>query len=165
MSEHKNWYRRGLFHDVFGFMKTKQVFTRAELMEYTENVLGKTKAEASAVVTILLSPRLTSTRGDCRGNVAAQGHLYYVEKMGRKVVRGTKEPQKFRLRYRVKELEPRCRPPQVVKQKKTEVIESVEAKEVKTVEAIENIETSLNVETSQGSETVENSEVHIAENI
>ena len=153
MSEHKNWYRRGLFHDVFGFMKTKQVFTRAELMEYTQNVLGKTKAEASAVVTILLSPRLTSNRGDCRGNVAAQGHLYYVEKMGRKVIRGIREPQKFRLRYRVKVLEPRNRLPQVIKQKKTENIEG----NVENV--VEKVEVSLNPETSQGSETVENSEV------
>jgi len=65
-------------------------------------------------VTVVLSPRAegSSTRGgDCRGNMSAQGHVYYMDKL--KKVKG--EPQRFRLRFRKVELPKRVRAPKVDK--------------------------------------------------
>ena len=110
MSEkkHANPYRAGLYHDIFGYLKQKQVVTRAELLEHTKS-LGKSDTEAKAAVTVILSPRESSKRGDCRGNMSAQGHEYFMEKLGRGVNAGVKDPQKFRLRWRKEVLEPRNR--------------------------------------------------------
>lgn len=110
MSEkHENPYRAGLYHNVFAYLKQKQVVTRAELLEHTKTKLGKTDEEAQAAVTVILSPRKASKRGDCRGNMSAQGHLYFLDKLGRQVKAGVKDPQKFRLRWRETVLEPRKR--------------------------------------------------------
>jgi len=129
--EHVNPYRPGLYHDVFGYLKQKQVITRAEYVKYVMETLGKTEAEANAVVTLMLSPRKSSSRGDCRGNMSAQGHLYYIEKLARQVRAGVKEPQKFRLRWREVVLEPRNR---IVKvdtvSEKTKVVDKVVDKAV-----------------------------------
>jgi hypothetical protein len=119
MSEkHENPYRDGLFHGVFAYMKQKQVYTRDELMTFTQEKLGKTKAQASAAVTILLSPRKTSKRGDCRGNLACRGEIHYNEKLAREVKGGVKGPKKFRLRWRDPVLPRRTREVAEVKQEK-----------------------------------------------
>lgn len=110
MSEkHDNPYRSGLYNKVFGFIKTKQIVTRAQVMEFTK-AQGKNENAANAAVTVLLSPRKEARKGcDPRGNMSAQGHLYYMEKMARKTVKGEKEAQKFRLRWRNPVLEARMR--------------------------------------------------------
>ena len=124
---HINPYRDGLFHGVFGYMKQKQVYTRDELMAFAQDKMGKTKAQASAVVTILLSPRKTSKRGDCRGNVACRGEIHYNEKLAREVKNGVKGPKKFRLRWRDPILSRRTREVAEVKQEKAKTAIKVEA--------------------------------------
>jgi hypothetical protein len=64
----------------------KNGFTREKLVEFTATLKDKhgepLKPEAvEASVTVVLSPTLSSERGDCRGNFSAQGHLYYVERI------------------------------------------------------------------------------------
>jgi len=108
-TKHANPYREGLYHDLFGFIKQNQVVTRADLVTFTVEKLEKVIAAANAAVTVVLSPRKESKRGDCRGNMSAAGHLYFMEKLPRQVKGGVKEPQKFRLRYRTPALEPRKR--------------------------------------------------------
>lgn len=115
--KHENPYREGSqYHKVFGFIKTKQVVTRAEVLAKAIE-FGMSEEAANATVTVLLSPRKESKRGDCRGNISAQGHLYFVERLPRRIVNGEKEPMKFRLRWRTTELEPRCRVYKVVSEK------------------------------------------------
>src|SRR3989344_5657966 len=99
-TKHDNPYRKGLYREIFGHAKQKQVFTRADLMDYTMKTMSKSESEANAAVTVILSPRKTSKRGDCRGNISSNGHLYYMEKLGRQVRDGVKSPQNFRLRWR-----------------------------------------------------------------
>jgi len=60
-------------------------------------------------VRVVLSPRESSSRGDCRGNGSSQGHLYYAEQLKRNKVDGVKEDQRERLRWRPEPLEPRKR--------------------------------------------------------
>jgi len=104
--KHENPYREGQYHEEFAFIMKKQYVTRKDVLDFTLQKFGKYKP---ADVTVLLSPRKSSTRGDCRGNISAQGGLYYMEKLPRQVKAGVKEPQKFRLRWREKVLEPRTR--------------------------------------------------------
>lgn len=106
--EHKNPYRGGDYNKVFGFMQKKQVFTRQEVVDFTKG-LGKSDEATEALVTVLMSPRKASERGDCRGNMSAQGHLYFMDKLNREVVKGVKGVQKFRLRWRDPILEARMR--------------------------------------------------------
>ena len=106
--EHKNPYRKGLYNQIFEHLRAKQIVTREDLMKFVMG-LGKSETEAAAAVTVILSPREKSKRGDMRGNMSAQGHLYFVEKLGRSVNAGVKEPQKFRLRWRKVALKPRNR--------------------------------------------------------
>lgn len=106
---HDNPYRDGLYRQIFAFMREKRVFTRADLMRYTCGELGKEVNEANYAVTILMSPRKSSRIGDCRGNVAANGHLYYLDKLPRQMRAGVRDPQKFMLRWRTEPLEHRRR--------------------------------------------------------
>ena len=118
---HENPYRKGLYHEIFTYWQKKQVVTRQELIDFTMT-LGKSIAEANAAVTVILSPRRASKRGDIRGNISANGHLYFAEKLGRQVHTGIRDPQKFRLRWREIALEPRTRQTTEVKQEKSEVV-------------------------------------------
>ena len=115
--KHDNPYREGQYRKIFAFMMKKQYVTRNDLLSFTAETFGKAKP---ADVTVLLSPRESSKRGDCRGSISAQGHLYYMEKLGRKVHAGIKDPQMFRLRWRPTPLERLTRN------------EKVETKQVKT---------------------------------
>ena len=109
MSEHKNPYRSGSYHQLFQFMQKKQVYTRQELMDFEMKVEGLTETQASANVLVLNSPRESSKRGDCRGNISAHGELHYSQKLAREVKAGVKGVQKFRLRWRTTPLEARRR--------------------------------------------------------
>jgi len=57
-----------------------------------------------ADITVVLSPRETSSRGDCRGSLSSRGHIYFMEKKARRMIGGMKEPQRFALRWRKKML-------------------------------------------------------------
>jgi len=112
--------RDGTYKETWTFWMKKRVVTIKQLIEFAMEELGKTFEQAHAIVTVILSPRLTSSRGDPRGSVSAAGHLYYAEKLPRKVIHGIRTPQKFRLCWREIALEPR----------KRLITEKVEAKKV-----------------------------------
>jgi len=100
--KNKNPYRDGsAYHAIFAAWQKKQVVTEQELID-----AGHKKADIGVVVR---SPRESSKRGDCRGNMSCQGHLYFAELLKRSKVNGVKEPQKYRLRWRNPALEPRKR--------------------------------------------------------
>ncbi len=96
-SKNKNPYREGsAYNQIFAFIRKNQVVTKTQLIE---------AGFSTSDVTVVLSPRAdgVSTRGgDCRGNLSARGEKYFMEKLSKKEVG---ESQRFRLRYRVVELE------------------------------------------------------------
>jgi len=117
--KHENPYREGSqYNKVFGYIKAKQVVTRAEVLAKALEV-GLSEKAANATTTVLLSPRKESTRGDCRGNGSARGEWYFIEKLPRKTVKGEREPQKLRLRWREQPLEQRHRVYKVASVKET----------------------------------------------
>jgi predicted RecB family nuclease len=136
--KHDNPYRPGLYHDIFAKVRKVQVMTREDLMKHTMEGLGKSLQAANAAVTVILSPRLTSKIGDCRGNLSAAGHEYYMEKLGRSIKAGIKDPQRFRLRWRKEVLEPRNRVQKIeVKAEKTAVVDTVTAPVVDKAEVVD----------------------------
>ena len=99
--KNENSYRVGsAYYDIMQAWRKSQITTRRQLLD---------AGFKTADITVVLSPRKSSKRGDPRGNMSAQGHLYFAEKLGRKIKGGIKEPQKFRLRWRSIVLEPRGR--------------------------------------------------------
>jgi len=106
---HENPYREGTYNKLFAYWQKKQVVTRQELIDYGVKTTGETIEKIGFDVNVLLSPRKTSKRGDCRGNISARGDLHYAEKLGRQVRAGVKEHQKFRLRWRDIPLERKTR--------------------------------------------------------
>ena len=68
--------------------------------------LGDDFEKAYYNVTVMMSPRNKSTRGKVLGNTAAAGHLYFVEKLERRVVHGEKEAQHYKFRWREKPMKP-----------------------------------------------------------
>jgi hypothetical protein len=82
------------------------------------------KNHAPADVTVVLSPRAEGeSRGDCRGNMSAQGHVYFV---GTRTKDGEK---RFNLRWRKVELEPRKRQAKAkVEQKKVSTKKGAKSK-------------------------------------
>lgn len=107
---HENPYREGNYNLLFGFMQRTQSFTIKMLVNFCMDELGLDEKKARYTVNILNSPRVAPIfyknrgRSDCRGNFASAGHLYYIEKLSRKFVAGTKMPQYFRLRWRTNPL-------------------------------------------------------------
>ena len=100
---------RGDYAKVTAWMKRKQVYTRKEMISYLLS-LGKESDACEYTANTMLSPRKSSKRGDCRGNVSNPwGHLAYNAKMERKLVFGIKEDQAYKLRYRDQALPPRRR--------------------------------------------------------
>ena len=93
------------------WMRKTQVYTKAQLVQYLEGECGCSPSAALATAVVLLSPRLTSKRGDPRGHVCNPwGHLAYNEKLPRKTLpTGKNEAQRFRFRLRKNALEPRKR--------------------------------------------------------
>ena len=100
--KHENPYREGSdYHSAFALIQRKQVITRSELVQFLMSKSNKSEDAALATATVLLSPReKNSKRGDCRGNLSAMGHLYFVQPLNK--VKG--EEKKFRLRWRNKEM-------------------------------------------------------------
>ena len=97
---------------VTEYMRKKQVYTKTDLIEYLKKELGKSHAAATATAVVMLSPRLTSNRGDCRGNVSNPwGHIAYNEALPRKVDKetGKNEEKKFRFRFRKSAMSPHNR--------------------------------------------------------
>lgn len=127
---HENPYREGNYNKLFQYMQRTQSFTIKMLMNFCMNELGLDEKKARYTVNIVNSPRERDIfyknrgRSDCRGNFAAKGHLYYIEKLSRKFVAGTKMPQYFRLRWRLHPLPPHTRKhDKVIKPEKVIVIE------------------------------------------
>lgn len=122
MIKRDNPYRQGDSRELFDYIQKRQIVSKEECRQWLVNELGKSYKAACATTTTVLSPRKSSKRGDCRGNMSAEGHIYYMEKLGRTVKYGVREPQKFRLRWREVELARRCRRPSLqVKQEKRRV--------------------------------------------
>ena len=109
MSKTITVYKTGNYAAIFGMVRKKQVVTRSQVEEFCrknlKNGKGKpmTEKQAAASTGVILSPRESSERGDCRGNISAQGHLYFMEPL-KKVKAG--DELRFRLRYRKTALEP-----------------------------------------------------------
>jgi hypothetical protein len=103
MAKNKNTnpYRiTSAYHNVFNALReaskggiTSKGITRSEL-----SAMGFTPSD----ITVVLSPRQEGeSRGDCRGNMSAQGHVYFVD-----CIKKAGEEKRFRLRWRKVELEP-----------------------------------------------------------
>ena len=106
----KNPYREGSnYFGLFAFIQKAPKFTREALVKFARQSLKLSEGAAEASVTVILSPRAESTRGDCRGNISSAGHLYFIEKLSRKEVKGVKGEQEYRLRWRVKPLQVKSR--------------------------------------------------------
>jgi len=145
MSKHKIPFRDGsTLGKIFEFMQTKRIFTRTELRTFaTEQGSGSVNSS----VDMLLSPRETSERGDCRGNKAVPGHLYFIAPLARQKVDGVRQPWRFNLRWRKIPLKPRSQDEKDEKGEKGEkVVKSVKVAEskVENVENVENVEKAEN---------------------
>ena len=102
----KQVYKRGNYAKLESFWRSekKGIATRQErVADGVAN--GMTESEAGSSVTVLLSPRSADGRGDCRGNLSAQGHLYFAEPLAK--AKG--ENRRFRFRMRATPLEKRSR--------------------------------------------------------
>ena len=78
-----NYYR--LFAEAVKLSRNANGFTRDQLVNFAKTLKDKdgdllTETAVEASVTVILSPRLESERGDCRGNMSAPGHLYFADK-------------------------------------------------------------------------------------
>jgi hypothetical protein len=94
---------RGNYKIVTDWMRKKQVYTKQELIDFYIEELGKDLKAAKASAIIMLSPRLESKHGDCRGSASNPwGHLAYNDKLPRKFdpETGKKEKQRYRFRFR-----------------------------------------------------------------
>lgn len=76
----ENPYRDGsTYNKLFGVIQRSPA-TRQKLVDFARKTIRLRKSAAKAAVDVVLSPRKKSTRGDCRGNLSAAGHLYFVDK-------------------------------------------------------------------------------------
>lgn len=102
----KQVYKRGNYAKLESFWRSekKGIATRQEMVA-NGVANGMTESEAGASVTVILSPRAADGRGDCRGNLSAQGHLYFAEPLAK--AKG--EDRRFRFRTRAEPLEKRSR--------------------------------------------------------
>jgi hypothetical protein len=116
----------------------KGIVTKSELIQRMQKRTSKSEDACSASVGVILSPRETS-KGDCRGNASAKGHLYYFAKLNRQKDKdGNKEEQRYRFHWRKDVLPEKTRKgDDVVDSKKTApATTKVESKvESKAVEA------------------------------
>jgi len=102
----RNPHRAGSkYWKLFNWMQHAGRFTRAQYVDYAMS-LGEDYERAYYNVTVMMSPRKESTRGSVLGNTAAAGHLYYVEKLDRRVINGDREAQHYKFRWRTRKLEP-----------------------------------------------------------
>ena len=113
MSKRSNPYKRGNYNLIMAFILTfkGKPFTKEQVIDHAVNELKMTETGAKASVGVVLSPRQSSERGDCRGNFSAQGHLYFLARLKRKYSKDedgkeTKETQRYQLRWRKEPLPP-----------------------------------------------------------
>lgn len=138
----KQVYKRGNYAklELFWRGEKKGIVTRSEMIAFGQSI-GMSEKEAAASATVILSPRETSERGDCRGNLSAQGQAYFAEPLAKE----TGEEKRFRFRVRDPELERRTRDGKAPKAKTVKAKAKAKAgkktqkarksKTVKTVEA------------------------------
>ena len=71
MSKSNNHYLRGNYNLIYAFIQSfkGESFTKAQVMDHAMNVLNMHEAGAKASVGVVLSPRESSERGDCRGKI------------------------------------------------------------------------------------------------
>lgn len=115
---------KGDYGEITAYMSKRQVYTKSELIEFAIKNCHKGEAAAIGTAVVMLSPRETSNRGDCRGNISNPwGHIAYNEKLIRKINKETGKPeeQRFRIRRRKVELEPKLRNVLSVEAKKVKV--------------------------------------------
>jgi hypothetical protein len=106
----KNPYREGSnYFRLFDFMQKAGSFVRSAAVKFARSNLKLGEDASEAAVTVVMSPRAESKRGDCRGNISAKGWFYYVAKLSRATVKGVKEEQKYRLLERKVKLQPKTR--------------------------------------------------------
>lgn len=87
----------------------KGIVTKSELIARMQKRTGKPETACVSSVGVILSPREES-KGDCRGNASAKGHLYYFAKLKRQADKdGNKEEQRYRFHWRKDVLEPKTR--------------------------------------------------------
>lgn len=98
------------YGDIWADIKElKGIVTKSELVNRMMKRTGKDEKACLASVGVILSPRETS-KGDCRGNASAKGHLYFFAKLKRKTdENGVKEEQRYRFQWRKEVLEPKTR--------------------------------------------------------
>lgn len=126
--KHENPYRKSsAYYNVFNDLRAAGAsgITKQALLD---------KGHKTADVTVVLSPRLTSKRGDKtgRGNYSSQGHIYYIKTLVRKIVDGVKESKRFSLGWRKVQLEPSKRPVKVVIASEKTATEAVAKSEAKS---------------------------------
>lgn len=155
MNPHKNPYREGgNYNKLFAkIQSSNRIVTRPQMVAFAMTLLDDkgvplTEKAANFSVTVIMSPRKESKRGDCRGNLSAQGHVYYMEKLAiGKLPEGLSQREhnknrKFRLCWREPMLEPLIRVmkdkdgnPIAPKRAKKEKVETV-AKESKVAKKV-----------------------------
>jgi hypothetical protein len=76
----ENPYREGsTYHKLFSILQRSPA-TRQKLVDFARKNIRLRRTAAEAAVGVVLSPREKSKRGDCRGNLSAAGHVYFVAK-------------------------------------------------------------------------------------
>ena len=158
MSTSKNPYQRGNYSKLFAFWQSdsKGIVTRQAMIAFAMSKLGMKESEAAASVTVILSPRESTTRegADCRGNFSAQGHLYFAEPLSKE--KG--EDRKFRLRWRKSELAKRTRNGEV----KAKAVKAKPAKKAKTARKAKTVKTPAVKATTTAAEPASQSAVEPA---
>jgi hypothetical protein len=100
MSSHRNPYNpKSNYFKIFGFVQKTAIVTIASVFAYCKSALHLADKAAHASQTVLMSPRK-----DSLGNASAKGKDYFMEKLVRKEIKGVKQPQQFRLRWRERQL-------------------------------------------------------------
>jgi len=134
---HENPYKRGSYKAIFDFAQRRgnRPVKRSELVDFAMKDLNMTEGAAKAAVGVILSPRQSSERGDCRGNFSAQGHLYYFLPLAKRKTKddeGKEKAEELRLvlRWRTEALSAHTRPKaETVQQETTDAVETVNEQE------------------------------------
>lgn len=95
-----NPYKKA-YGDIWADVKDlKGIVTKSELVKRHQTRTDKPVTACTSSVGVILSPREES-KGDCRGNASAKGHLYFFAKLKRKKdENGVKEEQRYRFHWR-----------------------------------------------------------------
>jgi hypothetical protein len=94
---------RGNYKVATDWMRSRQVYTKQDLISFYMYELGKDEKAAKGSAIVLLSPRLKSKHGDPRGSMSNPwGHIAYNEMLVRRVdpKTGIKEKQRYCFRFR-----------------------------------------------------------------